>query len=217
MRHCDAPTIISPGVTHLGDEDALALLLGSGEGDDLLRARHILEEFGGWLGLARASVSDISAVGEVSPATALRIKVALDIGRRQAQEDTLARPRITPDAAAWLFQATIGSCDQEHLAVLCLDGDGRALGGLQIVAIGSLDTLLTRIGEIYRPAVALNAASVVIGHNHPSQVVSPSGSDLRLTRAAIAAGTVLGVVLDDHLIVSASSATSLREWGGVFA
>ena len=66
---------------------------------------------------------------------------------------------------------------------------------------GNVSASLVRVGELFRDAVRLNAAGVILVHNHPSGDPTPSPDDLHLTAEAIAAGRLLDIDLLDHLVI----------------
>ena len=75
---------------------------------------------------------------------------------------------------------------------------------------------LVRVGELFRDAVRLNAAGVILVHNHPSGDPTPSPDDLHLTAEALAAGRLLDISLLDHLVIGHDVYVSLRDRGVVF-
>ncbi len=89
----------------------------------------------------------------------------------------------------------------------------------QVISNGSIDTVLVHPREIFKAAILLNAAAIVIAHNHPSGEPSPSEADVKITRDMIRAGQLLKIDLLDHLILGTAtpdrpkSYASLRELG----
>ena len=127
-------------------------------------------------------------------------------------EPSLGHPLVS----ALFFHRLIGQADREHAAALFLDVQGQPTSGT-ILGIGSLVATEMPAREVYKAALLANAHRVVVAHNHPSGQVAPSPQDLRLTRALVRAGRLLGVELFDHLIVGPDGTfVSLRELGSVF-
>ncbi len=81
---------------------------------------------------------------------------------------------------------------------------------------GNVSASLVRIGELFRDAVRLDAAGVILVHNHPSGDPTPSPDDLHLTAEALAAGRLLDVEVLDHLVVGHDAWVSLRDRGVSF-
>jgi DNA repair protein RadC len=75
---------------------------------------------------------------------------------------------------------------------------------------GNVSASLVRVGELFRDAVRLDAAGVILVHNHPSGDPTPSPDDLHLTAEALAAGRLLDIDLLDHLVIGHDAYVSLR-------
>jgi DNA repair protein RadC len=89
----------------------------------------------------------------------------------------------------------------------------RRVKGHQFISIGTLDTLLVHPREVFRPAVIMASAALVLMHNHPSGDPTPSEADIKVTRDMIRAGQLLKIDVVDHVIIGTQSHTSLRELG----
>lgn len=205
------------GASALSDAETLALIVvGNADPDAVARCQEALAIVGGWLGLQRASLAELRALPGLSALRAARLKAALDLGRRVSEEQ-LERAQIkSPADAATLLQPAIGDKDQEHLVVLVLDTKNRLIGGIHTVYIGSVNSTMIRVGEVLRPAIRLNATSILIAHNHPSQDPTPSPEDILITRQIVEAGKLMDIEALDHLVVCSSRYVSLRERGQGF-
>src|SRR5262249_32765455 len=73
--------------------------------------------------------------------------------------------------------------------------------GLNTVSVGSLTASIVHGREVFKPAIAGNAAAVILAHNHPSGDPSPSTEDVELTKRLRDAGELLGIRVLDHVIV----------------
>lgn len=102
--------------------------------------------------------------------------------------------------------------DCECFIVLLLN-TRRRIKGHQLISIGILDQIIVHPREVFRAAIAIAASAVVLMHNHPSGDPSPSEADIKTTRDLIRAGQLLKIDVVDHVIVSSSKHTSLRELG----
>lgn len=101
---------------------------------------------------------------------------------------------------------------KEHFCVFFLDTQNRIIGK-ETVSIGTLNTSLIHPRECFRTAILKTAASVIFVHNHPSGGLEPSGEDLNVTKRLVDAGTLLGIHVLDHVIVTAEAHTSFRDKG----
>jgi len=123
----------------------------------------------------------------------------------------VAPVRTPHDAARFLSSVFRGLAEEQHW-VLFLDPTHRPLA-LRRLSSGSDGATALDARQVLRLAVQLGAESVVIAHNHPSGACSPSTEDLRATRHLVAAGTVLGVRVVDHLVFAHDTWTSFALQG----
>jgi DNA repair protein RadC len=124
---------------------------------------------------------------------------------------TVSKPlRSTKDILACLEH--FRDKKQEYFVTLSLDGAGNLIER-RVVTIGLLDVSLAHPREVFAGVITDRAASVIIGHNHPSGVAEPSKKDIETTQQLIAAGILLGIPLRDHVIVTKKGHFSFRERG----
>jgi DNA repair protein RadC len=106
--------------------------------------------------------------------------------------------------------------DVETLVLICLNSRKR-LTGHTVISTGTLDTILVHPREVFKPAIGMSAASIILMHNHPSGESSPSEADIKVTRDLIRCGQLLKIELCDHVIVGDAQKgkgyCSLRELG----
>ncbi len=109
-------------------------------------------------------------------------------------------PLATPLEAARLFQTLMGSEAVEVFGLLCLTTKYRLLCYHELCR-GTLDAVIVYPRDVVRIALFANAGCVIVGHNHPSGDPSPSPHDCEVTRRLVAAATVMGIEVVDHIIV----------------
>jgi DNA repair protein RadC len=203
------------GEAALSHSELLAIILRSGvKGQSVLNlSQALLAKYGSLLGLARASFAELCAEHGLGPAKATQLKAAMELGRRLLIESPDARPQITsPADAANLVQLQMSLLEQEEVRVLILDTRNRVLDN-HTVYVGSLNTSVVRVGELFREAIKQNAAAIIVVHNHPSGDPTPSPEDVRLTEMLVEAGKLLDVEVLDHLIIGQGRFVSLKERG----
>jgi len=203
------------GPSALSTAELLAIVLRTGVGGEnvLAVASRLLARYGGIVGLARASLSELISERGVGLAKAAQLQAALELGRRLVMAAPEERPQIrTPADVATLLMAELGHLEQEHFWVVLLDTRNRVLGS-QVVYKGSLNQSQVRVAEVFREAVRRNCAAIIVAHNHPSGDPSPSPEDVAVTRDLVAAGRLLGVEVLDHLVIGQQRWVSLRERG----
>jgi DNA repair protein RadC len=198
------------GPTAVSTAELLACLLQTP--DALHQAQQLLARFEGLPGLARACESEIVQVDGIGPAQAARLKASLELGRRLMtyRED---RPKVrSPADAAHLLMTEMSLLEQEHLRLVLLDTKNQVLS-IPTVYVGSLNTTLIRVGELFRYALRENCAALIVVHNHPSGDATPSPEDVLVTRKIVEGGKMLDIEVLDHLVIGRGRFVSLKERG----
>ena len=214
-RVCDLPAEERPlyrlhhhGAEALATTELLALVLGTADAPGL--AAELLARFGSLHQLARTSKAQLRQVRGIGETQAGRLVAVLELSRRLQTPPANERPRVTsPADAAALLTPRMAHLEQEALWVLLLDTRNRVLKITEIYK-GSLNTSVVRTGEIFRPAIEMAAAAIIVAHNHPSLDPSPSPEDVNVTRQIVKAGKLLDIECLDHIIIGRTF-VSLKE------
>src|SRR5690349_2491970 len=112
---------------------------------------------------------------------------------------TVYRPQdVVVILQQWLAGIDPIDQDKEHFIVLSMDVRHK-VKQIEVVAIGTLTGALTHPREVYRRAVIEGAARIIVAHNHPSAICTPSDEDIDMTRKLKDSGDVLGIPLCDHI------------------
>ncbi len=203
------------GASALSNAELLAIILRTGIQDEnaVRVGQRLLSTYDNLAGLVRASTSELIDEKGLGPAKVAQIKAALELGRRMLLESPEERPQIrSPADAANLVMSEMSFLEQEHLRVMLLDTKNRVLS-TETVYIGSLNTSLIRVGELFREAIRANCAALIVLHNHPSGDPTPSPEDVAVTGQIVQAGKLLDVEVLDHLIIGRQRFVSLKERG----
>jgi DNA repair protein RadC len=210
------------GVNHAPDEVLLAILLRAGiPGQSVIDlARQVLDRHQGALGqLAKATHAELRAIKGIGPVKALELQAALELGRRAAHGESPPLPVVRePKHVLELLQRQTGQLDQEVVWMLPLDQKYRLRRAPLEITKGILNASLSHPREVFREAIRLAAAAVIVAHNHPSGDPTPSAEDVQTTRQLIETGRVVGIQLLDHIIIGGNQPApppyvSLREAG----
>ena len=188
------------GAAALTDCELLQTIIGSGVKDHDYKG--IAKSVGAVIkkvGADNLTVDDLMSVKGIGKAKAAMMFSALEFWRRQFTVNV--RPIIeTPEEAARMFD-DIRYKKKEHVVVLTLDGARRVINKHE-VSVGTLTSSLVHPREIFSQAIEDRAASIIIAHNHPSGMLTVSEPDRAVTKRIKDAGELLGIPLDDHLIIT---------------
>jgi DNA repair protein RadC len=207
--------LLRHGVAALGDNELIALVLGSGgrRGGALTLANELLATHGGLHGLVRSTGDELAQTSGIGRARASQIIAALELGRRTLTHAPAARVQIRSprEAASYLIPA-FGSRAVEQFGVVLLDSKHRVIR-TAVLAIGTLNTTVVEPRDVFREAALGRAAAIVVFHNHPSGDPTASPADVELTRRLVAAGVLIGIDVVDHIILGDVRYYSFKEMG----
>lgn len=149
----------------------------------------------------------------LGPARTTRLLAAFELGFRAARPPRRAGLTVrSPADVHPVLREEFRGLDRERFLALYLDTRHRLMAA-ETVSVGSLNASLVHPREVFKPAVAMSAAAVIVAHNHPSGDPSPSGDDLDLTARLDRCGDLLGIALLDHLVAGDEEIISIREYG----
>ena len=131
---------------------------------------------------------------------------------RQAYTRPKLNTKITSSTDAYKYLSEYHNLEREHFVMITLDGASRVIN-TRVISIGTLNQSLVHPREVYRPAILDNAAGIIIAHNHPSGQCEASVEDKRVTKRLKEVGTLMGIELLDHVILTTHDHLSLREEG----
>lgn len=169
-----------------------------------------LPDAGCWAG---AEPEELAILHGVPGEAALRLTVAVEIGRRALQAARrLPEPLRGGEEVFRLLQPRLAHLRTENFFALYLDAKGRVLHE-RAVSCGTLTSSLVHPREVFAPALLHRAAALVVAHNHPSGDPEPSSEDRAATRRLQRAGRLLGVELLDHVVIARAGYASFLERG----
>jgi DNA repair protein RadC len=206
------------GPAGLSAAELIALVWGSGAAgrSSVDIAADALARFEGLTALARATDVELASVPGIGPARAAQLTAAFELGRRLLADWPAGRWTIrAPRDVADRLILQMGRLEREELRVILLDAKNHVLR-VTTTYVGNVSASLVRVGELFRDAVRVDAAGVILVHNHPSGDPTPSPDDLHLTAEALAAGRLLDIDLLDHLVIGHDAWVSLRDRGVSF-
>ncbi|WP_167578077.1 RadC family protein [Ammoniphilus sp. YIM 78166] len=117
-----------------------------------------------------------------------------------------------PQDAEKVIRELIGLSDREVFVAIFLNTKNK-ITGAEKVSVGSLNSAIVSPREVFKAAILHNAASIIVGHNHPSGDDTPSREDLQVTKRLVEAGKLLDIEVLDHLIIGEETFKSLKESG----
>ena len=204
--------LLNVGAVGLTDAELLAVLLQTGTHQHgvMSIAQKLLDEMGSLPAVLSAPFVQISRTLGIGLAKYSILQAASEISRRTARNQLTKQPMVQPlDLSPWLT-AHLSGLPHEVFGAAFLDSRHRLLG-IENLFRGSLTQTSVYPREIVARALQLNAAKVVVFHNHPSGVAEPSSADQQLTARLRGLLAQLDLVLWDHLLVAGDRVLSIGQ------
>lgn len=209
--------LIRDGVRALSDHELLAVFLRVGvrgkSAVDL--GRDIVKRFGSLGGIFSASLREFAAVPGLGAAKYAQLQAVMELAQRAVAEQLRAGDLLnSPAAVRRYLSMRLGRQHHESFIVLFLDVKNRLIESEELFT-GTLTHTSVYPREVVKKALAYNAASVMLVHNHPSGAPEPSEADLLLTRTLVQALALVDVRILDHFVVAGHQVHSLAEHGQI--
>ena len=177
------------------------------------RATELLQRYGGLRRLLDADLSKLAAEAGVGRVTVAALAAVPEVARRYFAESLPVGESIrSPLDTEKFLQARMRHLGHELFCCLYLDNRHRVLRFDELFR-GTIDGTSVYPREVVKEALSVNAAAVILAHNHPSGVAEPSQADERITLRLKSALELVDIRLLDHLIIGAADTTSLASRG----
>lgn len=201
---------LKKGPEALSKSDLLAILLGSGiKGTNVQQlSQQIIKKFG--KDFLNITVDDLQGISGIGQAKALQIASAISLVKRFYTDDQTNEIKISNSQDVISLTYDLRDKKKEHLVCLYLNARNVLLKK-EIISVGLLDKTLLHPREIFYPATELNAASVILVHNHPSGDSTPSEKDVEIVEKIAQAGEIMGISVIDFVIISEKGDYSFYE------
>jgi DNA repair protein RadC len=202
------------GAEALRNADLIAILLRTGlKGVSAIQvAEQLLSRFETLDRLARATLEELQETKGIGRDKAIALKSAFTLAQRMAKEIHGDSPLLdSPERVADLLREENRFYHVEQFQVVLLN-TRRRLIRVERISQGTLDTLLVHPREVFKLAIAGNASSIVLVHNHPSGDPTPSEADIKVTRDLIRAGQLLKIEVSDHIILGRRTEERLKDY-----
>ena len=224
MQHmpiCERPyeKLDRVGVENLTNAELLAIIIRTGKSGQnvLTTAKQLLYSEGGSEGvtgslhrLISLTPEEMMACPGIGPVKTRQILATLELGKRLCNETSKpAKDLSSPEAVVSYIGNELRFQAVEEAHILMTDCRNQLIRSL-LVSRGGVTSTSLHPREVFREAIRANATGVIIVHNHPSGFCEPSKSDIQTTIRLCKAGLMIGIPINDHIIVTTNSWISMR-------
>ncbi|MFH1188392.1 MAG: DNA repair protein RadC [bacterium] len=197
------------GIQTLTANELLAIVLGCGTRKEevLVMSNRILHEYGEKALVSQSNPKELADQLDIPQTKACQIVACFELGRRYFHTTRKMQTLRTAEQV-YDFVQDIHTLLKEHLRGLYLDAHYRVIHD-EVISIGSVDSSPVHPREVFRPAIEVSASAVILVHNHPSGVSTPSEQDIMATQQVVKAGKLIGIDILDHLVVTKNGFSSI--------
>ena len=200
--------LLKYGIHSLTDVELLAIILRSGT-----RKVNVLQVCEKVIQLLRTdlnsiNIEELQKIRGIGPVRACQILASIELSRRylgNTEGKVVENPEDIVEVLKYLQHTK-----QEHCIIVTLDSSARIIKSRE-VSKGILNANLIHPREVFAPAIEDRAASIIIVHNHPSGTVHPSDEDMKITQTLQESSKILGIPIQDHIIIGKSTFFSFAE------
>jgi DNA repair protein RadC len=203
--------LLLKGPTSLSVPELMAVLLNTGttKEDVLSMSARIIKDYGEKSLSSQTDPKKLSEDLGIPLHKSMQIVACAELGRRFFDKRDTGPAVIRSARDVFEYLGDMKSLSKEHLRGLYLNTHHRVIHD-EVISIGTINSNLIHPREVFRPAVEYGAAAVILAHNHPAGVATPSLADIEVTEKIIAAGKMVGIPLLDHVIITKDSFESIN-------
>lgn len=208
--------LINNGKELLSNEELLTILIETGIKNVSAKtvSLNILKYVKDIKNLKDITYRELINIKGIGKAKACVLLSAIELSKRINNVDIINTKLNTPTSVYEYFKNKLSGLKQEHFYCIYLDNSKRVLD-ISLLFIGTINESLVHPREVFSKAYKLSASSIICVHNHPSNNNLPSNNDILTTKNLIQIGSLLGIKIVDHLIITNSGYYSLLEHGDI--
>lgn len=208
--------LIKNGAAALSDSELLAIILrtGSRQENVINLSQRILSEYN-LKQLSTINIAQLMNIHGIKESKAAQIAACFEIARRLESFNEEVKPKVnSPEDVYRRIYPRMREQKKENFIELCLDTKNQIIRE-ETISIGSLNANVVHPREVFKTALAVSAAHIIVAHNHPSGDPTPSKEDIEVTKKLIEAGKIIGVDVLDHVIIGDGRHFSMKEAGHI--
>lgn len=206
------------GPEALSDAELLAIMLRTGtrEKSPVDLGREVLKLAGdsrGLLGLYHFNINELKSIEGIGEVKAVQLLCIAEIAKRTAcmqSSDKLSFCK--PDTVASYYMEKMRHRESEQLILILLDNKNNLISD-SVISVGTINSTLISVREVFVHALRANATGIILIHNHPSGDPSPSRQDQLITNKIKEVSSLVEIPLLDHIIIGDNQYTSFKQKG----
>jgi len=198
------------GPAALSVQELVAVLLSTGtkkEGIMSMSSR-IIKDYGEKTLAGQINAEAMAKDLDIPLVKAMQIVACAELGRRFFVKSTSGPQTIRTAKDVYEYLYDMRNLPKEHLRGIYLNTHHRIIHD-EVISIGTINGNLVHPREVFKPAIEHGAAAVILAHNHPSGIVTPSQADIEITKHIIEVGKIIGIPVVDHVVIGKNKFISI--------
>jgi DNA repair protein RadC len=198
------------GPSALSTQELVAILLNSGtkKEDVLSMSSRIIKDYGVRALASQTDAAHLAKELDLPLIKAMQIVACAELGRRFFEKRTSGPQTIRTAKDVYEYLVDMRNLPKEHLRGIYLNTHHRIVHD-EVISIGTINSNLVHPREVFKPAIEHGAAAVILAHNHPSGIVTPSQADIEITKHIIEVGKIIGIPVVDHVVIGKNKFISI--------
>ena len=205
--------LLKYGVERLSNAELMAIIIRSGvaKRTAVELSQDILNYFHGLKGFFNLSVEELKEIKGVGVAKATQIVALTELSKRLfiSRENTKVIIKSPQDVVS-LIMPKLRFLKQEVFGLVLLDIKNQVIS-TPFISKGGLNSSIVHPREVFKEAIKRSSAAIILFHNHPSGVPTPSQDDIQITKRLIEAGEIIGINILDHIVIGDNVFCSMKE------
>ncbi len=197
-----------PDALSVAELVAVLLTTGTKKEDVMSMASRIVRDYGERTLSKYTNAKTLAKDLDIPLAKALQIVACAELGRRFFNRPEYGSVLIRTAKDVYKYLTDLRTLSKEHLRGLYVNTHHRLIHD-EVISIGTVNSNLVHPREVFKPAIEYGAAALILAHNHPSGVITPSQADIDITKRLIEAGRMIGIPLVDHVIIGKNKFASI--------
>ena len=200
------------GPNNLNNKELLSIILKSGTKNINVRdlSIEVLKRYN-LLDLKDISINDLINIKGIGETKAIELIASIELGKRIFLKETKKLIKLDDPIKIWESSKYLFNGKKQELFYCYYFNTKQELIEKKLLYIGTINSSVTHIREVFKEAYKVSASYIVCLHNHPSNDVTPSQADKEFTNALFETGKIQGIPVVDHIIVGENKYYSFYE------
>ncbi len=199
---------LGPGSLTVAELIAIVLNTGTRKEDVMSMASRIIRDYGERTLAGHINAETLAKDLDIPVGKATQIVACAELGRRFFTKRSFGLATIRNAKDAFEYLRDMRTLSKEHLRGIYLNAHHRVIHD-EVISMGTVNANLIHAREVFKPAIEYGAAAIILAHNHPSGIATPSAADIEVTKRIASAGNIIGIPVLDHIVIAKNKFTSI--------